>query len=230
MRHLPLDYLFAGLLAIGTTAAGYLSADRIAATQELRKIAHASALRFNLGEEHYTIRSPSGCLGSLTVKAGGDSVIGVFIDGMVRLERAGRTLPATLTSSFAINPLHQLYEATVSINLAQQNIGELKLKNVRPYEISVSGFSLPATRPLVFSVPGPVTVRPEKTKGEFSILPPDSVYIPTQLPALTSLINHLEISATRDTTGSRGCDAESALNLDELEARLKSLIPKGLNS
>ena len=106
MRLFAFDYFIAISVAVAASLTASEFTGRISALQNLNQGQNtASPLQFKLGDADYVIRSETGCVGNITVRARESSVLGVFINASLRLSREDVTLVATTQSSFAFNPL-----------------------------------------------------------------------------------------------------------------------------
>jgi|GEM_PF-6978835 len=233
MRLFALDYFIAVSVALAASLIASEFTGRISALQNLNQGQNAvSPLQFRLGDADYVIRSATGCIGNVTVRARESSVLGVFINASLRLSREDVTFVATTQSSFAFNPLKQLYESNSVLTLGDKKIGELKLNDVRPHKISILGFMLPAdAAPITFSLPGPITIKP-LPNNYFAVYPPEGVNLPTQLPSFPLLMQSLDFTIEPRTETSI-CTAETSLDMLKLETNLRGLLPllpKGVNS
>lgn len=232
MRPVPLDYIVACTIAVCTALIGQQLASNISEATQPQGTAKISSLKFDVGDNTYRVMKNQQCIGVLTVRARAESVIGVFVDAQVRVSRENTVLKASSHSSFAFNPLLQLYEATVNLALESKKLVEIQLKNVHPHEISIMGESI---SPIQFAIPGPITLSPNRFRTAFEVFAPQEVTFPTALPSSTNLLQRFGVTIERtlepqNDLGTLGCDSKNALNLNELESTLRSIIPKGFAS
>ncbi len=233
MRPLPLDYIVAGMIAVGTAIAGQSLASNISDVTRSPNLGAESILKFNVGDTAYRVKHRNQCIGTVTIRAREDSVIGVFIDAEIRVWRDNTVFKANSHSSFAFNPLLQLFEGTVDLSLATKKFAEIKLRNVRPHEISITGEGISAS-PLRFAIPGPIMLNRDRNHSTFSVRAPQDVLFPTAGPGVIALLEKLDLAvelvAGEDIDGrTKNCDSRKALNLNDLESAVRSMIPKGFS-
>ena len=229
MRLISLDYLLAGAVIAATAVFGANSALKIEDNLNHRSSAQQSTIKFSLGEQRYLVTTKDGCVGSLTVRAGTDSVTAVLVNGKIRIQQGQLVANATTEASFGFNPLLQLYEASMSASLESQKLLDIKLKNVRPHDITVSG--LFGENPIKFSAPGPITLSRNADKISYTVHAPDSLALPVNFSSFDSIADKLGVQLILDSSSNslarQSCN-NAAINLKEIEARIRSFLPKGV--
>lgn len=233
MRLVAIDYVIATLVGLAATGTIYKAGSEITSTLKGQRAPDQLSASFSLGDQSYRIDSAqAGCVGDIVVRARQDSVTAVFVNGTLRLTRDDVVLPATVTSSFAFNPLRQLYEGNIAIALGSNRVGDIAIRHVKPYEITLSGFSLPKETPFSFSIPGPIMISPGQAAKTFVVRPPTEIDVPVPTARLKDFFSQLGLSLTSvpfaPNAQTPACSTQGALNLKEVEAVLTSLLPTGM--
>jgi hypothetical protein len=229
MRIPAFDYVVATLVAIATGSVALQSGAILSRTLSPPPVT-TQTVAFESGERNFGIFAGDACVGTFRTRAKADAVTVLLIDGGLNVSRHGSVASLTAEGKAGFNPFDQLYEASISINLGSLRVMEAGLKSVRPHEISLSFPNSTNSRNLSFSAPGPVMIRPNRNKTNFTVMPPTDLNIPLKTDSISTLLSLGAITVRRNEATAVGaaCTPTSSLNLDTIEEKIRSLLPKGL--